>query len=266
MQFQALLDSVPLSILFLMFVLSAMLISEAGYRVGHWWQRETPEEKEGPTNMIVGSLLGLLAFMLAVTMGMSSDRFDTRRAMTLAEANSIGTTYMRAGYLAEPAATQSRTLLSEYAPLRVVSKNPDPNDIIAGIARSQEIHTELWSIAEELARENPNSPLIALYIHSLNETIDLHETRVTAGIYARLPITVFILLLATFVLTLGMVGYSAGLTGRRSPPTAVVLIVVLGGVLSLLVDLDRPAQGLVIVNQQPLIDLLEQINTQTLSE
>ncbi|MBZ2167449.1 hypothetical protein [Marinobacter sp. F4216] len=266
MQVQALLDSLPLSTLFLLFVFSAMVISELGYRVGHWWQEKTPEEKEGPTNMIVGSLLGLLAFLLAVTMGMSSDRFDTRRALTLAESNSIGTTYLRAGYLPEPAATQSRLLISEYAPLRVVPVNPDPEEVKAGIVRSLEIHTELWSIAEALARENPNSPLIALYVQTLNETIDLHETRVTAGIYARLPITVFILLLATFVLTLGMVGYSAGLTGRRSPPTAVVLIVVLGGVISLLVDLDRPAQGLVTVSQQPLIDLLEQINAETVSE
>ncbi|WP_417565697.1 hypothetical protein [Marinobacter sp.] len=61
------------------------------------------DEKEGPTGMIVGSLLALMAFLLAVAMGMASDRFDTRRGLVLAGANSIGTTYLRAGYLPEPA-------------------------------------------------------------------------------------------------------------------------------------------------------------------
>ncbi len=43
--------------------------------------------------MLVGSLLALLAFLLAVTMGMASDRFDTRRQLVIAEANSIGTAW-----------------------------------------------------------------------------------------------------------------------------------------------------------------------------
>jgi hypothetical protein len=45
--------------------------------------------------------LALLAF-LAVTMGMGvRDRSDARRGIVLDEANSIGTTYLRAGYLPE---------------------------------------------------------------------------------------------------------------------------------------------------------------------
>ena len=97
------------------------------------------------------------------------------------------------------------------------------------------------------------------FIDSLNETIDLHETRVTSGVYARVPVTVVILLLLGSMLTLGMVGYNAGLTRRRSPLTAVVLILVLGAIITLVVDLDRPRDGFLKVSQQPLIDLQEQI-------
>ena len=53
-------------------------------------------------------------------MGMASDRFDARRGIVLDEANSIGTTYLRAGYLPEPASSQIRELLREYVPLRIV--------------------------------------------------------------------------------------------------------------------------------------------------
>ena len=61
------------------------------------------------------------------------------------------------------------------------------------------------------------------------------------------------------VLTLGMVGLSAGLTGRRSLLTAVAMIVVLGAVITLIVDIDRPQGGTVTVSQQPIIELADQI-------
>ena len=257
MRFQQLLDSLPIGGVFVAFAIVALIASEGGYRHGRWWQERTPDEREGPTAMIVGSLLALMAFLLAITMGMASDRFDTRRGLVLAEANSVGTTYLRAGYLPEPASSEIQALLREYVPLRIVTN--DLADVRKRIARSVELHAKLWSIAEELARTTPESDVLALFIDSLNETIDLHETRVTAGVYARVPVTVIVLLLLGSMLTLGMVGYNAGLTRRRSPLTAVVLIVVLGAVITLVVDLDRPRDGFLKVNQQPLIDLQEQI-------
>jgi hypothetical protein len=257
MRFQQLLDSLPIVAVFVAFALAALLVSEGGFRVGRWWQNRTPEEKEGPTAMIVGSLLALLAFLLAVSMGMAADRFDTRRGLVLAEANALGTTYLRAGYLPEPASIRIRGLLREYVPLRVLST--DPAGVQGRIARSVELHADLWSIAEELARISPESDALALFIESLNQVIDLHESRITVGIYGRVPETVIILLFLSSMLTLGMVGYSAGLSRRRSPLTAVVMIIVLGAVLTLVVDLDRPREGFLTVNDQPLIDLSEQI-------
>jgi hypothetical protein len=200
-----------------------------------------------------------MAFLLAISMGMAAERFDTRRGLVLAEANSLGTTYLRAGYLPEPASSEIRDLLREYVPLRIVTN--DLAELQVKLGRSVEIQARLWSIAEGLARSTPESDVLALFIESLNETIDLHETRVTAGLYARVPETVLMLLLLGSIVTLGMVGYNAGLTRRRSPLTAVVLIIALGAVTTLVVDLDRPREGFVKVNQQPLVDLQEQIGS-----
>jgi hypothetical protein len=207
--------------------------------------------------MLVGSILALLAFLLAVTMGMASDRFDARRANVLAEANDIGTTYLRAGYLPEPASSQIRELLRQYVPLRIVVT--DSSDIQADIARSVDIQNQIWAIAQEVARTTDKGDLVALFIESLNDTIDIHETRVTAGLYARVPETVLLLLIGGSALSLGMVGYSAGLTRRRSLLSAVVLILALGAVITIVVDLDRPREGFIQVSQQPLIDLQHQI-------
>jgi hypothetical protein len=257
MRLQELLDSIPIWGVFVVFAISSLVVYELGYRIGRWWQARTPEEAEGPTGVLVGSLLALMAFLLAITMGMADDRYDTRRALVLAESNSIGTTFLRAGYLPEPAASESRELLREYVPLRVATS--DRAVLASNLARSVEIQAELWAIAEDLARATPESEVLGLYIDSLNETIDLNESRVVAGLYARVPETVLALLVIGSALTLGMVGYGAGLTRRRSPLTAIVLIVVLGAVITLVIDIDRPRDGFLEVSQQPLLDLQEQI-------
>jgi len=49
------------------------------------------------------------------------------------------------------------------------------------------------------------------------------------------------------------------LTGRRSPLTAIAMIVVLGAVITLVVDLDRPRDGFLEVGDQPLLDLQQQV-------
>ena len=80
----------------------------------------------------------------------------------------------------------------------------------------------------------------------------------TAGV-SRVPETVILVLIVGAVLTLGVMGYSAGLTGRRGMLSAVVLMVALGTVLTLVIDLDRPRDGFLQVSQQPLIDLHDEL-------
>lgn len=260
MRFQHLLDSVPVVGILVLFAIIALIASELGYRLGHGWQVRTADEKQGATGMITGSLLALMAFLLATTMGMATDRFDKRNDLVLIEANAVNTTYLRAGYLPEPASSEVRDLLREYVPLRTIG-NADMADVRARMSRSAELHTKLWSITEELARSTPQPANLSLFMVSLNEMINLHETRVAVGIYGRVPATILLLLLFGSTMTLSMVGFNAGLSQRRSNLSTAVLILVLGAVITLVVDLDRSREGFVKVNQQPLIDLQEQIGS-----
>lgn len=251
------LDILPVWLFVVLFLVAALVAYEIGYRVGAWWQRRHEKESEGPTGVIVGSVLALMAFLLAITTGMAGDRFDTRRGLILAEANSIGTTALRAGYLPEPASSELHDILRDYARLRITGD--DTAEIEAQVARSEELHADMWAIAEELAREQPESDVLAIFIESLNETIDLHTSRVAAGAYARVPVSVLWLLVGGVILSLGMVGYSAGLALRRSMISAVVLVVAMSAVMALVIDLDRPIGGLIRSNQQPLIDVAESL-------
>jgi len=132
-----LLDPIPIWLAPILFAAAALLCYEGGFRVGRWYQRRTPGEQEGPTDLIVGSLLALMAFLLAVTMGMASDRFDARRGLVLAEANAITVAYHQADYLADPATGQLKELLREYVPLRILPA--DPSQLAANLQRAADL-------------------------------------------------------------------------------------------------------------------------------
>jgi hypothetical protein len=117
----------------------------------------------------------------------------------------------------------------------------------------------MWAIQKEAIRSGYSPDLLSSLGGTLTELATLSETRVVSGLYTRVPETVLVLLLFGSALSLGMVGYSAGLRERRSVITAVVLVVAMGAVLMLVVDLDRPAEGLVNVSQQAILDVQEWI-------
>ena len=249
------LDAIPLWLFLVLFVVLTFACYEIGFRVGNR-SKSRGDAEEGAAGTLVASILALMAFLLAVTMSMAGDRFDTRRSLVLQEATTIRTTYLRAGYLPEPASTELQDLLREYVPLRIAPS--DAEQLQANVTRSEELHDEMWAIAEDVARE-AGSDVNALFIESLNDTIDLHTMRLTAGLYGRVPPTILWLLIVGSALSLGLVGYNAGLVGKRSPVLAGVLIFAMGTVLALVMDLDRPADGLIETNQRPLIDLQESL-------
>jgi hypothetical protein len=252
------LDRIPILLFVALFVLLTLACYEIGFRVGQRRRQDGDrgEDGDGATGIIVGSILGLMAFILAITMGMAGDRFDNRRGLVLEEANALGTLWLRSGYLPGSASSDMRDLIAEYIPLRIAPSGQA--QLAANVERSEELQADMWAIAEDVARE-AGSDVNALFIESLNETIDLHTSRVVAGLYARVPPTILWLLIGGVALSLGMVGFNAGLTGRRSPVTAILLIVALGAVVTLVVDLDRPGDGFIRTSQQPLIDLQERI-------
>jgi hypothetical protein len=249
---QDVLDPVPIGVVFLLFTVLTFVCFEVGFRLGVWWQAREPGEQEGPTDMLVGSLLGLMAFVLAITLGLATDRHDARRSLVVEEATAIATAYQRADYLPPAEAAQLKALLRAYLPLRIVT---DPAAVPANIARSAALARQMWTIEVTAAQAGNNSDLIASLGESLNAIVAVGEQRVVAGVYARVPQTIMVLLLAGSALSLAMVGYSAGIKGRRSVLSATVLVLTLGVVTILVVDLDRPQEGFLTVSQQALVDV-----------
>jgi hypothetical protein len=247
------LDSLSIPAIVVLFALVSLACYEVGFRLGRWWQDREPGEQEGPTGVIVGGLLGLMAFLLAVTMGMASERFDTRRGLVMEEANAIRAAYLQADYLPEASADELKELLREYAPLRIASN--DRTIIEEHIRRSEALHERMWAIEAAAAQSGWSPDLVSSLGDALTEVATVAERRVIASLHARVPETVLWLLLLGSALSLAMLGYSAGLTRRRSFVTAAILILALGAVTALVIDLDRPQDGFLRVGQQPLMDV-----------
>jgi len=252
-----LLDPIPVLGIFVIFAVVTLICYEVGFRVGRWWQAKMPGEQEGPTGVLVGSLLGLMAFILAITMGMASDRFDARRGNVLADANAIQAVYLQAGYLPDPQRGEMRELARTYLPLRIATS--DASHVQANLRSSIELQDRMWAITEEVAQTGYSADLMSSFGDSVTELVAISEQRVVAGIYARVPESILLLLLAGSALSLGMVGYSAGLEGGRSVLSALVMVIALGAVLVLVIDLDRPRDGFLTVSQQPLLDVQQRI-------
>ena len=201
-----------------------------------------------------------MAFMLAFTFGMGGSRFDTRRHLVVEESNAVGTAYLRADILPEPERTEIRSLLREYAEVRLRIVREFRTYTAEGLARSEELHGLLWEKVSRLGRNDSRSVMAGLLAESINEVIDLHSKRVAAGLVDRIPPIIWITLFFIGVLGTTVIGYRAGLTGHRGVPATLALILAFSAVMILIMDLDRPGQSLFEVSQGSMADLLEKMD------
>lgn len=248
-----LLDRIPMWAVQPLVMACCLLAVEIGYRLGTWRFRKAVGEKVEPVAAMVASILGLLAFMLAFTFGLAASRFDERRRVVLEEANAIGTTYLRTSLLPESQRVPAADLLRAYTTRR--ARYIEEHKVDEALQASAELHPQIWAQATAAAQQDPNSVMTGLYIQSLNETIDLHAKRVFVGLRSRVPPLLWLTLGCLTLLSMGSIGYHAGLSATRRSPEMLALIVAFSSVLFLIVDLDRGHEGLMTVNQQAMTDL-----------
>jgi hypothetical protein len=251
---QHLLDYLPIWAIYLLTIGLCVLSVEGGFQLGRYWKRHHPDEDGSSINTMLGATLGLWAFLLAFLVNIAINRFDERRILVVQEANSIGTTYLRAGYLPEQYASESRKLLSEYGTSR--TKLNELDGFNQAVNSAPDFHADLWNLAQEMVISSPSNPIYSNYITSLNETIDLHTSRVAALTTSRIPYTIYAGMYIIGVLGLFMLGYHSGISGKRNWIISIVLILVFSTIMLLVIDLDRPWDGLLTVSQQPMIDLV----------
>jgi uncharacterized protein YqgC (DUF456 family) len=245
-------DGVPEWLVFAATIAVFLLSARVGVLLGARVRARTGSSEFTELGTTVGGLLGLMGLLLAFTFGMAGERFDRRKTLVIEEANAIGTAWLRTDLIPEPQRTQARDALREYTQARLDAAALSKPD--EALARSERIHVVLWSTAAASAAAAPTPP-VALFVAAVNEVIDMHARRVAAALRNPIPPAIFGTLYAVAVLVLGALGYSRGLTGDRSTVATVVLSLVLAVVILLILDLDRPYEGLLTVSQQAMQDV-----------
>lgn len=256
------LAQLPIWVIYLIVVALILLSAETGFRLGlELRRRGYLQEKDSSIGPMVGALMGLLAFFLGFSIGFALNNTLNRRSLVLNEANAIGTTYLRAGFLDENSRDQVQALLREYTQLRFDAYGAD--DLAPFIVRGEAIHNEMWALGEAYANANPQSIPAGLFIQSLNEVIDLQTTRVTTNQALRVPPILFWLLTGIVIFSFLLLGIASSADGRRNLLALSIFALAFGAAILLLIDLDNPTAGLIDVGLSAMESLQQSIGTPT---
>ncbi|MDC3957004.1 bestrophin-like domain [Polyangium jinanense] len=247
------LDQFPLWMLLGGTIVTLLLAVEGGYRLGTYRLRRSEQEHGAHVLALVTTTMGLLALVLAFTFNLAANRFEARKQIVVDEANTIETTYLRAGLLPGDRGAKVREMLREYVDVRLEAVRL--GNVEHALRRSEELHRELWKEAESVGRDQPESTVVGLFIQSLNRTIELHAMRVKVAVRGGIPDALWAALYLIAILNLLAVGYHAGLVKTPRSPTLATVVMSLSVVLMLTADLDHPQEGAMKVSQQAMIDV-----------
>jgi hypothetical protein len=243
---------------FIATLIFVQLSHEIGFRIGTRRRLRPGENPETAAGTISGIMIGLLVFLLAFTFNGASNNYDLRKDLIMEEANAVRTAYQRSMQMPDPYRAEVRALLREYVDIRLKVRHLRRADLKPAINRMLTIQHDLWSIALELQKKEPNTPMLGLFTESLNEVFDLHVKRFSAIIQGRIsPVIWVVLYLLTFI-TMAMMGYRIGLHGIRSTFMEVSLALAFSSVLSLIIALDNPS-GMMSINPRHLADVLKML-------
>jgi hypothetical protein len=254
-------DAMPLWLVLLATCGFILLMIEAGFRVGIIHARRSEDARQAAIDALVGSTLGLLAFMLAFTFGMATSRYDTRRQLVVDDMIAIRTADLRAQLLPEPHRSESRALLREYVDVRVRGATVAA-ELPQALSRTEQLQGQLWSRAAALTTETPALPSAPGFVQALIQMIDLNSKRVTAALHNNIPRTIWIAVYCLTGLAMAITGYREGISGRRNMVATVILVLAFASVIVLIADLDRPQEGLLTVSQQAMLELQKQLRNQ----
>lgn len=209
------------------------------------------EHKEDRTTILAAGLT-LLAFIVGFSFSFATGRYDQRKNYEEAEANAIGTEWVRADILPAPNAENVRRLLRAYLDQRIAFYNNGDESRFAQInRRTAELQAQLW--AEVMAPAAQPTRLTSLALAGMNDVLN-SQSYTQAAFWFRIPTEAWFLMVAIAVGCNVLFGYGLKPTvaGRR---LALGLPLINAVAFFLIADIDAPRHGLIWVIPQNLNSL-----------
>ena len=252
------------SVLIALILFTTMLVAnQLGYRLGLRSEAEENTELKSQTTAIQAGIMGLLALLLGFTFNMSLQRYDARSNAVIEEAGLISTAVLRANLLAPQFKQPILELLKLYIDERVALSSVDLSKQQQRMALNKRIthlQSQLFELGMQAAEVDQRAITSGAFLQALTAVVQIEGKR-SAMLQLHVPEPVIFLLFTVFITAGGILGYSSGL-GRKRPkfPTLIMsgLIVI---VVFIVIDLDRPKRGIIIVKQGSLIDLQQSLET-----
>jgi len=235
---------------------------EIGYRRG-LFRRESKASVRSLMSGTAAAMLGLLGLLLGFTLAMAVSRWDERRDVIVDEANAIGTLWLRAGLLEAPLRDELRDALRKYTDARIAlgGSRDDRDALRAARSESESLHASIWSVVERAQPGRSNAVLSSL-ITAANEVIDLHELRM-ASIENYLPASLFLLLFTVASVSIGFLAWAFGAANQGGRAAIVALGLLIGAVLLLIMDINRPQRGRIEIGIESLERVSESMTAAT---
>ena len=244
----------------LVFVLSFLSLSLSEW-IGKSFSKRRPllesEAREG-FGVILGATLTLLALLIGFSFSMATGRYDQRKNYEEAEANAIGTEYVRIGILPAIDPAKVRGLLLNYLDQRVLFYSTPNEEKLSQInIQTNKLQTEMWSAVEAATIAQPG-PVAALVAAGMNDVLN-SQSYTQAAWWNRIPDAAWALMVAISICANVMVGFSARTV---NPLLRMILPLVVSIALLLIADIDCPRGGLILVVPQNLISLSQSLHAQ----
>jgi hypothetical protein len=222
-------------------------------------KRQPPDEDlSHDLDVLVAATLTLLGLIIGFSFSMATNRYDQRKNCEEAEANAIGTEYVRADLLATTDAARVRALLVDYLDQRVLFYETNNGDALRKINDATvQLETNLWAAVRATSVTQGVTPLHALAVSGMNDVLN-SQGYTQAAWWNRIPTAAWVLMVVIAICANVVFGYG----GRRSKVGAIhlVLPLVLSIALFLIADIDSPRKGVIRVSPQNLISLAESLH------
>ena len=202
----------------LIFVLAFLLLWLAGWvgaRLNQRKQALADEDIRADFGTVQAATLTLLGLIIGFSFSMATGRYDLRKSYEEAEANAIGTEYVRADLLPPDEASRVKTLLKDYTAQRLrfyTSQNWSDIDQIR--ADTEKVQDQLWAAASATANAQPTA-IRALVVSGMNDVLN-SEGYTQAAWWNRIPVGAWFLMLAIAIFS----SYLMALGRRHLAPAA----------------------------------------------
>jgi len=239
----------------------ALCVFYIAAHVGAFWRKRQGELKEESRNdlaLIIGATLTLLGLIIGFTFSMALTRYDLRKNYEEAEANAIGTEYVRLDFLPVSDAERGRGLLKAYLDQRIafyVSRDRQSLERIN--AQTAQLQGELWQVVRKPVAADP-TPVGALVLAGMNDVLN-SQGYTQAAWWNRIPVAAWALLFLLSLFSNLLVGYAAQ---GRSFWHLFILPIVLAISLFLIADIDSPRRGIIRVQPENLQSLATSLRSE----